>query len=633
MPSRASSPVSHRPNPSYQNNLAQRVQANFNTLANPTITSPTEGGLPQAPPMIHKLSPAEGPTAGNTEVSIYGSSFYPGLDVMFGHTAAISTTYWGEKALLCVLPPNPQPGPVNVTFTGLMQPMFSPPHTQPAIFTYKDDNKERRDMLELFKKMMTDQGGYIPDNYMDYMQSYMPSGSPNHQGGPSGSRGGMHHSYNRSHAIAVGTLLNSSDTEDTILKFLERQNREAGRPVDLDLKLQDGSTLLSLACSMGYARVVGALLARHANPDTRDANGLTPLGIAAMRDHIQIIRLLLRKGADPTVRTLQGRTAAELASSEEARLALAHIPNHSRNSSGIRSLKSGRSSPDLRSLNSFYTTTDESGYSSEEGASRKSKEVIIDRRESVLAPTHYQSRPQSRRNSLAAIPASLNPSQPSVNGQPNLISPYAAMTAWRDSLSAQIQHFQESMHLNLSNFPTWQLPTLPPMPNLPDYQDHPMMRRISSLVPNRHSSPPPACSSAASSSDETQRPSEVHHGFWDFFSSAPAPPSYEDLYPGKQEQPICEDKNVGTAEAVMEAVLDQTCEQKFDVGAISTPAGSMSPEPVTVRNSRGECPTGERHSRLKSVNARKLKKVDQKLLYCCVSELALKRLKDRTSER
>ena len=617
MPSRASSPISHRPNPSYQNNLAQRVQANFNHLSNSAIASPTEAGPSPAPPMIHKLSPAEGPLTGNTEVSVYGSGFYPGLDVIFGNTPAITTTYWGEKALLCVLPPSAQPGPVTVTFSAPMQAMFSsqPSQAAPTFFTYKDDQKDKRDLLELFTKMMTDQGGYVPDNYMDYMQSYLPGSSSNYQRPTSGPHGGMK-SYNGSH---IGAMSESSDTEEAILKFLQLRQQGAGYQFDVDIKLKDGSTLLSLACRMGYARATAALLACHANPDTRDTDGLTPLITAAIRGHLPIIHLLLRNGADPTLRTLRGCTATDLASSDEVRLALVHVRNHSRNSSGLRSLKSGRSSPGLRSLNSFYTT-DESGYTSDEDASRNSNEMVVRCSNSVHGRPCYQSCPhsrlQSRRNSLA-MPPSLAASPSPANSQDNFITPYAGMTAWRDSLSAQIQHFQESMHRNLPNFPIWQLPALPPLPNLPDYQDYPMMRRISSLVPNRHLSPPPA-SSAASSSDETQRPTEVNQSFWDFFSSAPAPPSYEDLYPEKGARKSFEEKKTDVAEAVAETALDQKSGQMFEVQASTSIEGfdNIDASKVAARSSKMAEPEEQR---LKTVCAHKAPNFDTKVYYFWVS--------------
>ena len=624
IPSRASSPISHRPNPSYQNILAQRVYANFNQMANPAITSPTEAGPTQAPPLIHKLSPAEGPVTGNIEISIYGSGFYPGLDVMFGHNPAISTTFWGDKALLCVLPPSPQPGPVTVTFTEAVQTIFSrpPSHTPPAIFIYRDDhNQEKRDLLEFFSRMVTEQGGYVPDDCMDYMQPYMARSTSSYRAVPR-TNGVTQHSYTHSPAITVSDMLAASNNEGAILKFLELQNREAGHCLNVDLKRKDGSTLLSIACSKGYSRAVATLLSCHANPDTRDANGLTPLTIAAMRGHTQIVRLLLRKGADPTVRTLQGYTAAELASADEVRLALMHVPNHSRNSSGLRSMKSGRSSPDLRSLNSFYTTTDESGNSTdEEVASGESSKMRMRGHQEVRGPSRHPSRPhsrhQSRRNSLG-IPSPLAQPRTALEDPP-----YAAMNVWRSSLSAQIQHFHENMQRNLPNFPNWQLPALPPLPNLPDYQDNAMMRRISSLVPNRHLSlPTPTSSSATSSLDETQRPPEAHNGFWDFFSSAAAPPSYEDLYPEKRDHRVREDKKLGAVEAIADAVLDQACAQKFDNGQSSVSTRPSSPETVTVTMGGGKTITREQQRRLMTVHAQKLQKRDNKLYYFWVSRLA-----------
>lgn len=66
--------------------------------------------------MIQKLVPAEGTTAGGTEVTLLGSSFYQELEIMFGDTEATTMTFWGEKCLSCIVPPALQSGSVTVRF-------------------------------------------------------------------------------------------------------------------------------------------------------------------------------------------------------------------------------------------------------------------------------------------------------------------------------------------------------------------------------------------------------------------------------------------------------------------------------------------------------------------------------------
>lgn len=92
--------------------------------------------------VIHKIVPAEGSILGGTEVTLLGSGFYQGLEVMFGDTEATTTTFWGEKCLNCIAPPASQVGIVTVKFkhehhnyTQMQQPAQSGP-----VFTYFDDH-------------------------------------------------------------------------------------------------------------------------------------------------------------------------------------------------------------------------------------------------------------------------------------------------------------------------------------------------------------------------------------------------------------------------------------------------------------------------------------------------------------
>lgn len=91
-------------------------------------------------PIINKVNPVEGPVTGGTEVSVYGSNFTPDVKVMFGDQEAVATTFWGEKALVAILPTANQGGPVPITIaSNQRQYPSSPPPGQPALFTYNAD--------------------------------------------------------------------------------------------------------------------------------------------------------------------------------------------------------------------------------------------------------------------------------------------------------------------------------------------------------------------------------------------------------------------------------------------------------------------------------------------------------------
>ena len=152
--SRAPSPVQMGPNiAAFQR---QQAHGGHNTMpirSSPFVMSqasmPTPSAEPERPtPIINKVTPAEGPTSGGIEVSIYGSGFTPGMEVMFGDRVATATTYWGEKALCCVLPPG-QVGPVAVVIAPSQMRQYSSPnlgHSQ--IFKYNSETTETQ-MMEM----------------------------------------------------------------------------------------------------------------------------------------------------------------------------------------------------------------------------------------------------------------------------------------------------------------------------------------------------------------------------------------------------------------------------------------------------------------------------------------------------
>ncbi|GAB7357418.1 hypothetical protein MBLNU459_g8347t1 [Dothideomycetes sp. NU459] len=169
--SRAPSPVLHGPN------LAafQRQQAHGGANALPTRPNPfnMSGSSmnsvvtdPERPaPSINKVTPAEGPISGGTEVSIYGSGFAPGMEVMFGEQIATATTFWGEKALCCVLPPSQATGPVSVTIAASQMRQYpSPSAGQAQIFKYTGNNNEMH-MMEMALRFISQKETGRPDQW------------------------------------------------------------------------------------------------------------------------------------------------------------------------------------------------------------------------------------------------------------------------------------------------------------------------------------------------------------------------------------------------------------------------------------------------------------------------------------
>jgi len=131
--------------------------------------------------------------------------------------------------------------------------------------------------------------------------------------------------------------------------------------------------------------------------------------------------------------------------------------------------------------------------------------------------------------------------------QSQVSPPAAFMMAWRDHIAAQINQFQESAHWTLPN-----LPTLPALPTLPDYQAHPMVRRVSSLFPQRPGSRP----ATATGSKE---------GWWETLtgsSSPSAPPAYNELYPERITEEEFGIKKASTMQAAADAALDQHFESQ-----------------------------------------------------------------------
>ncbi|KAI9053913.1 hypothetical protein LZ554_002858 [Drepanopeziza brunnea f. sp. 'monogermtubi'] len=131
----------------YQEHQAKIAQAVANGLSGVPLALD-----PRRPPKIHKLVHPEGPKSGGIEVSVLGSGFCAGLEVMFGDSIATTTTFWGRSALVCLLPPADEAGTVPVTFKHQhpqhqqqqINPYATPPMPkQNVFFKYVDDDEQQ----------------------------------------------------------------------------------------------------------------------------------------------------------------------------------------------------------------------------------------------------------------------------------------------------------------------------------------------------------------------------------------------------------------------------------------------------------------------------------------------------------
>ena len=505
----------------YAQQLQQAQQAQQAALMGPGSTS-TEGET-QGPPTITKITPCEGPVSGGTEVSIYGYNFTNGMQVRFGEQIAV-TVFYGAQALLATSPPSRQGG-VNVS---LVLPGVNEGYTASSnrqLFTYKDTDPR---MMEMALRMLSQQqnGNQVSWNHFanQAANSYLQKNI-----GQAGIRG---QGYEGGNMMSAGPV----EVENMVLHIFDLlDNSETPRIPCYDSTFGTGNTMLTLASALGMHKVAAALLARGANPDMGDVHGWTPSMHAALHGHTKIFHLLLIRGADPSIRSLAGNVAIELAPDdkvEQLQQILLCTP---------RSRQTRRPSlhPQVSLPSSISWDMSSASYYDSEADSA--------------------SLPPSRRPS---VPMLLLP--PSNGAHEDLhISP-ASMMDWRDALSAQIQHFQRSMHRNMPHF---QLPALPP---LPDYHDSAMVRRLSSLVPGR-------TSPRLEVSGQGQ---QQQHRFWDIFSAQHAacavpPPSYTELFPEGKD--VRDAVSVGPNPATKaEAAAGVVADQKFVLVCEKSTCGSTS---------------------------------------------------------
>ena len=306
------------PTASTQQSTTASLRSHAQALAN------SLNGLPGAvvapyQPTILEVFPASGPKSGGIKIILLGSGFREGLEVLFGTALAPTTTHWGEKCLVCTLPPSTEEMTVRVTLLDHLQ-QAQLDHQQPVQFRYVDDNKQQLMELALafLNHKYTGRDEHAEDVARNILNSLSSSnGGAGHAGAtlPLGS-------------ISNAELVGSMDLEASLMKCLDLVDLADG-PFKAQLNAQrpNGQSMLHFSASLGYLRLVAGLLARGADPDLRDNGGFTPMHMAALNGHLQIVRKLRSAGGDPTLRSLRGATPGDMATSREI-CEIASTPDH-----------------------------------------------------------------------------------------------------------------------------------------------------------------------------------------------------------------------------------------------------------------------------------------------------------------
>ncbi|KAF3491929.1 ankyrin repeat protein [Arthroderma uncinatum] len=608
-PSRPGSPHMNNRNRSMDQGTPTGLPASG--TQNHSWSVPTGLPPPQVPSMIHKLVPAEGSTTGGSEVTLLGSGFYPGMEVVFGDTLATTTTFWGEKCLNCLTPPSVKPGSVPVVFKhehprlGQHQP-GQPIIPKPQIFFRYVDDRELQ-MYRIALGILGQKLSNPADAYQTAQQIMGGDGNSlwnlqnNYQG--SGSAGGQ-----QRQAAGSSQNANVTDTDAKMLVYLEFMDLDGspGSP-KYNSRSPSGQTLLHLASSLGLTRFVAGLLARGANPDVQDKNHNTPLHLAALSGHTHIVHRLRLAGANIAAPNLRGFTPADLATSLDAHRAVIVSSNHYRSRS-VGSMSPMRHRPSSGSLDGFWepTSSSDSADIAEDSTDDSDGEPAAEAPELLYAQP-MRSKSESRKEKKLYLSlsrkASVPPAAILASAEPDVVagvarnsSPPVALVAWRDQLAAQINQFQQNVNRafpnlpnlpNLPNIPA--LPALPPMPTLPDYQTHPMIQRISSLVPHRPT---------------TAWSTNIMKDGWDRLTGNSSPPAYEELYPHESDADYADKKS-----SMVEAALDAAADQHFAETDVSTrsQASSSKQEFGDVTIGRKNI-SREHQEQLRKAHAQKMKR-------------------------
>ncbi|RPB02643.1 hypothetical protein L873DRAFT_1673180 [Choiromyces venosus 120613-1] len=589
-------------------------------------------------PEICRLVPHDGTCRGGIEVTVLGRSFVPGLTVLFGETPASHNYFFSPTTMVCLLPPNAQPGPVVVSIRNVQ---LGTAADKVRFFTYVNDAD--KSLMELALQIVGMKMRGTMSNPQDIARSIIEgdTGSAFGQGSPRASQDGtsgsqQHQQYLR--RLAGESGFGRQGLEGTLLKFLDAMDLdESPYPFPLHLKNKSGQTMLHLASMLNMGRFVAALLARGASVQETDANGYTPLHFAALHRHLDIYRRLLRHNANPNLLTRNGDNAIDLVFQEGSSRGRSHLVSRSRHQSRASSASSENhfgnrsragSSASLSSMwdpngmeagrqkyvgvDDFFGATDES--SSGDGGDSVDERWMHSRRGS--------------RHETTAVKASLGdnvlatdhgaPPVPGVMAPPaEGLAPAAAVTAWREQIAASIQNLQ-NLH--------WNLPT---MPTAADYQhifQNPMAA-LQNPMARFHALMPPSPFAQDRNVVNSQEVKKGQYTWWELFSAPQAPPAYEELFP---HQPSSSHGPPGDIVLERGSAVDDAKVQEEELvppgsSGSSSSASSLDVDELRYRISRGvQDMTKEQQDEYRA-HARKMKKIesDRRLYFFWLPALIL----------
>lgn len=589
-----------------------------------------------AMPIIHKVIPNEGPKVGGIEVTVIGASFVQGHEVWFGGAKAITTTFWGPQALVCLVPPSAAAGLVPVT-VGRQEALA---YTQPPMFKYIDDTEDKliRTALAVLGHKMS--GRIVDVNELAHrILNNGGSGWGNAGGSTGGGSGGSGSAY---HQAAP----NETHLESQLLNVLDLIDLDdSPHRTQLDLKGSSGHTMLHLACSQGYHRLVAALLARGASPYVRDRGGFTPLHFAALYNHPEIARRLLLARADPTIRSLSSLTAVDVAQSRAVVRTIRSTQRHNRSRSGGSLRSTSSSAASLRSLWEPLTRAQTHEEPISVDPSEESPEYTSDDFEDEDSDDNDLL--QMRRPSGIALDkgvvvleevaaAVVDDANNSVAAQTTALA-----AALKNQVQEQLQQFQQQLSQQLQNFTHLpQIPQMPQMPTfagmqaLPDYQAYlqqaPFIRRVQQMMPNMTGNRP---------DNQGDNEAKVDGRWWDLSSymngASAAPPAYADIYPEADRDRKIQSAARAALEAEADLKYSKLYGQRQQQSAVTvaresvttieasvvTPAGRSTEIPKILEIGRKHAITKEQQENFLRAREQKLKKIsnDRNLFFIWVS--------------
>lgn len=535
--SRAPSPVMQASRPGMPGYGRQQTGSN-NTPRQMYAQSTGSESEAMSLPMIHKITPTEGPVSGGTEVSIYGRDFHQSMQVYFGDQPATAVTFYGEQALLCTSPPG-RVGGVHVTVLPVGHlPQYNPSQANRPLFTYRNANEK---VMEMALRFVSQQQTGNPNSWWQMTQHnasrWMQQNVPRPGYPQAGYEGNALAYQPEMLETAIKSLIQSFDMDDK------------ADAASLDALRAAGGTALTMASAAGLKESVLALLGRGANPDGPDQNGFTPLMHSAMHSRTKIFQLLVSRGADPTIRSLAGFTAMDLAPADTHKTLQQILWSTPRSRHAQPALALRNSQASLRSSIDSWDISSASMYESEDLCNGE------------------KIQPQSRRVSAcnATVPRVINVAketcadedkQKTLTRKQQLYAPLpAAMLAWRNALTMQVQQFHNTVHRNIAQVHFALLPI--------DLEEHPqdnaVLRKVATLLQTLTDTFP-------------------------FLPTAPLeavlPPAYSDLYP---------EKAYIASDGIDLTLPPPLTKQKSNRSSIHTKDQKCSETSITIKLDRRSC--------------------------------------------